>query len=209
MDVESLESADAIARAARRMNHLIQDLLDVTRLEASRLAITPSRIPAAQLAPDACDQQRALVASSGLELRRDLPEHLPDIRADRERLLQVFENLIGNAVKFATSGAITVGAALGEHDVLFWVSDEGPGISIEDQAHLFDRFWQARAAGRSGAGLGLPIVKGIVDAHGGRVWVESAPARGSTFFFTVPTAERSAVSTDFAQGRGEVGTTVA
>jgi signal transduction histidine kinase len=89
------------------------------------------------------------------------------------------------------------------------VSDEGPGISIEDQAHLFDRFWQARTTGRSGAGLGLPIVKGIVDAHGGRVWVESAPARGSTFFFTVPTAERSAASTDFAQGRGEVGTTVA
>ena len=196
MDVESRESADAIARAARRMNHLIQDLLDVTRLEANRLTIAPSRIPAAQLAADASDQQRGLVSSLGLELRLNMPERLPEVLADRERLLQVFDNLIGNAVKFAASGAITVGAAARDVDVLFWVADEGPGISAEDQAHLFDRFWQARAAGRGGAGLGLPIVKGIVDAHGGHVWVESAPQHGTTFFFTIPTAELSSTITE-------------
>lgn len=204
-DVESLESADAIADAARRMNHLIQDLLDVTRLEAGRLTIEPTRISAAQLAVEACSLQRALVSSFGLELRLELPEHLPDIWGDRERLLQVFENLIGNAVKFAKSGgSISVGAAPRDQDALFWVADKGPGISVEDQAHLFDRFWQARAAGRSGAGLGLPIVKGIVDAHGGHVWVESEPERGTTFFFTIPTAHVSPEVTETAQGRGGV-----
>jgi PAS domain S-box-containing protein len=187
---ESRESAEAITRAAQRMNHLIQDLMDVTRLEAGRLSIQPHAVSATQLAGDACELHRALASSCGLELRLNLPEQLPDVWADRERLLQVFDNLIANAVKFAASGgSITVGAASRDHDVLFWVADQGPGISFENQAHLFDRFWQAQAAGRSSAGLGLPIVKGIVDAHGGRVWVESAPDRGSTFFFTIPAAE--------------------
>ena len=114
-------------------------------------------------------------------------------------MLQVFDNLIGNAVKFAATGAITVGATARDHDVLFWVADNGPGISVEDQVHLFDRFWQARAAGRGGAGLGLPIVKGIVDAHGGHVWVESAPDRGTTFFVAIPTAELSNAVTDVSK----------
>ena len=76
-------------------------------------------------------------------------------------------------------------------EVLFWVADTGAGIAAEDVPHLFDRFWQARKAGRRGAGLGLPIVKGIVEAHSGRIWVESTPGEGSTFFFTIPTAARA------------------
>ena len=101
----------------------------------------------------------------------------------------MFDNLIGNAVKFtAPGGSITIGAAPRDAGVLFWVGDTGPGIAIEDQAHLFDRFWRAQHTKRAGAGLGLAIVKGIVEAHGGRVWVESAPARGSTFYFTIPAA---------------------
>jgi signal transduction histidine kinase len=75
--------------------------------------------------------------------------------------------------------------------VLFWVADTGAGIAAEDVPHVFDRFWQARRGGRRGAGLGLPIVKGIVEAHGGRIWVESAAGRGSTFFFTMPAAHRA------------------
>jgi signal transduction histidine kinase len=81
-----------------------------------------------------------------------------------------------------------VGAAQRNEDVLFWVADTGAGIAPEDLPHVFDRFWQARKAGRRGAGLGLPIVKGIVDAHGGRVWVKSTPGHGSVFFFTIPKA---------------------
>ena len=103
------------------------------------------------------------------------------------RILQVFENLLGNALKFtAPGGSVTVGAARQGSHVLFWVDDTGPGIATEDQPYVFDRFWRARPEKRSGAGLGLPIVKGIVEAHGGRIWVQSDPGRGSTFLFTIP-----------------------
>jgi len=107
--------------------------------------------------------------------------------SDRERLLQVFENLIGNALKFTEPGGrITVGAAPRAGEVVFWVEDTGAGIASDQLPHLFDRFWQAHKTGRRGAGLGLPIVKGIVEAHGGRISVKSAPGRGSRFVFTIP-----------------------
>ena len=179
----------AIERAVTRMNRLIQDLLDVTRMEAGRLTIEQARVPAARIAFEAVEAQRALAASASLDLRLDIPDDLPDILADHDRLLQVFENLIGNAIKFTERGSITVGAARREDAVLFWVIDTGPGIPLQDQPHLFDRFWQARAASRHGAGLGLPIVKGIVEAHRGRIWIESAPGQGSAFLFTIPMAD--------------------
>ena len=115
---------------------------------------------------------------------------LPDVWADRDRVLQVFENLIGNAVKFTKPGGrITAGAASRDREVLFWVADTGAGIDCEEMPHVFDRFWQAQKARRGGAGLGLQIVKGIVEAHGGRIWVESEVGVGTTFYFTLPTAE--------------------
>jgi signal transduction histidine kinase len=114
---------------------------------------------------------------------------IPDIWGDRDRLLQVFENLIGNAIKFTKPGGrITVGAASRDHQVIFRVADTGSGIAPENLPHVFDRFWQATRANRQGAGLGLPITKGIVEVHGGRIWVESTPNRGTTFSFTIPEA---------------------
>ena len=176
-----------IQRAARRMNRLIEDLLDVTRMEAGRLPLEPSRIPAADIAAEATETQRALALSRPVELRVEMPPRLPEIVADRNRLLQVFENLIGNAIKFTPAGGhVIVGGASDGRSVRYTVRDTGPGIAVEDQPHLFDRFWQARATKRAGAGLGLRIVKGIVEAHGGRVWVESTPGQGSTFFFEIP-----------------------
>jgi PAS domain S-box-containing protein len=189
-ELDSTQPAQQIERAVNRMNRLIDDLLDVTRIEAGRLTVERSRISAAQIAQHAGETQRALAASKSLEIRLDVPGNLCEILGDRDRLLQVFENLIGNAIRFApTGGTITVGAFRQDAAVRFWVSDTGPGIAIEDQPQLFDRFWQARTAKRGGgAGLGLPIVRGIVEAHGGRVWVESAPGSGSTFFFEIPVA---------------------
>lgn len=184
----SPKAVDAIERAANRMNRLIQDLLDVTRMEAGCLSVEQGRLHTVQVVSDALAAQKPLASSASLELRLDLAPDLPDVWADRDRLLQVLENLIGNALKFtAPGGRITVGAAPRDGEVLFRVADTGSGIAAEDLPHLFDRFWQARKTGRRGAGLGLPIVKGIVEAHGGRVWVESTPGRGSTFFFTIPT----------------------
>jgi PAS domain S-box-containing protein len=188
----SRKPVDRIERAASRMNRLIQDLLDVSRMEAGRLTLEPTRVSAAQLVGDAVEVETPLAASSSRELALDVAPGLPEVWADRDRLLQVFENLIGNALKFTKPGGrITVGAASGAGEVLFWVADTGPGIKADDLPHLFDRFWQARKAERSGAGLGLPIVKGIIEAHGGKVSVESTPGHGSTFYFTVPTVRRT------------------
>lgn len=188
------KAALAIERAATRMNRLIEDLLDVARIEAGRLSIEPSRVAAGQLVSDAAECQRALASSAAVELRIDAPEGLPEIWADRDRLLQVFENLVGNALRFTEpGGTVTLGAAQHDGGVVFRVADTGSGIAAEDLPHVFDRFWQARRPGRSGAGLGLAIVKGIVEAHGGNVWVESAPGRGSTFRFTIPAAPRASL----------------
>ncbi len=182
--------AELIARAAARMNRLIQDLLDVTRIESGQLHIARTRSSAAAVAAEAVDTQLALAASASIDLRLDVASELPEVWADRERLLQVFENLIGNAIKFTPSGGqIRVGAEQRDGEVLFWVKDTGTGISAEDLPHLFDRFWQAAAnAGRLGAGLGLPITKGIVEAHGGHIWAESTAGQGTRFYFSIPTA---------------------
>ncbi|HWO17492.1 MAG TPA: PAS domain S-box protein [Kofleriaceae bacterium] len=184
--------AEVIERCAKRMNRLIQDLLDVTQMEAGRLSVEHARVAAGELVDDIVEAHRPLAAAASLELHIDAARDLPDVWADRDRLQQVFENLIGNAIKFSGPGhAIRVGAAPREGEVLFWVADSGGGIASEDLPRVFDRFWQARRAGRHGAGLGLPIVKGIVEAHGGRIWVESAPGLGSTFFFAIPAAPRA------------------
>lgn len=189
----SHRSVETIRSSAKRMNRMIQDLLDVARFEAGRPSMDLDRLSPTEVAREAADLQKPIATESCLELALETAEQLPDIWGERDRLLQVFDNLIGNAIKFSASGGrITVGATPRDGAVLFWVADNGSGIAVDDVPHVFDRFWQAnRKDDRRGAGLGLPIVKGIVEAHGGRVWVESRPGRGSTFFFTVPTATGS------------------
>jgi signal transduction histidine kinase len=184
------EAGDDIDHAVNRMDRLIQDLIDVTRIEAGhRLSLGLERIDAAAVISDTLKAQTPLASSTALELRLDVAPDLPDIWADRQRLLQVFENLVGNAIKFTKpSGKITLTAAAREDEVLFSVADTGSGIAGYHLPRVFDRFWQAPQDKRPGAGLGLAIVKGIVDAHGGRIWVQSTPGQGSTFFFTIPMA---------------------
>lgn len=190
------EIMTSIERSARRMNRLIQDLLDTTRMEAGRFAIEKRRVDTRPLLVDAVDAQTPLAESDKLELRLETAPILPWLDGDRDRLLQVFENLVGNAMKFTEPGGrITVGAKSDDGAVLFWVSDTGHGVDPADLPHLFDRFWQGPQSGR-GAGLGLSIVKGIVEAHGGRVWAESAPSLGTTFFFTIPATTRLEESND-------------
>jgi PAS domain S-box-containing protein len=188
-ELRSLKPLEVIHRAATRMNHLIQDLLDVALMEAGQLTIEQTRQSAGGLIVEEVDMQRPLASSSSLELRIEVEPDVPEVWADRDRLLQVLENLIGNAIKFTKAGGrITVGAASRDDEVVFWVADTGSGIASENLGRVFDRFWQASRAGRLGAGLGLPISKGIVEAHGGRIWVESTAGSGSTFFFTIPIA---------------------
>jgi len=185
---------DLISRAAMRMNQLIQGLLDVSLIEAGQLQLKGERVRTADLVRQAVELQMPLASSSGLTIRVDLTHTADDLWGSHERLEDVFENLIGNAIKFTEAGGlITVGAASRDQDVLFSVADTGCGIPPESLPHVFDRFWQAvPRAGRLGAGLGLAITKGIIEAHGGRIWVESTAGRGSTFFFTIPKAPSDA-----------------
>jgi len=185
----SRKPAETIQRAAKRMSRLIEDILDVSRMEGGRLSVEPARVPTAQLVSDAVEAQAPLASSLSIDLRLDVETSVADVWADRDRVVQVFENLIGNAVKFTRPGGrITAGAASHGAEVVFWVKDTGAGISAEDMTHVFDRFWQARKARRAGAGLGLQIVKSIIEAHHGRIWVESDVGVGTTFYFALPTA---------------------
>ena len=138
---------------------------------------------------EACSSLRPLAAEKGIELVCAVGDGCPPVNADRDRLLQVLSNLVGNAIKFtAEGGRITLRTEPMSREVRFVVADTGMGIVPEHLPHLFDRFWQANRAHRQGAGLGLAIAKGIVEAHGGRILVESTPGQGTTFFFTIPAA---------------------
>jgi len=175
-----------IHRAATRMNRLIQDLLDVSLMELGKLSLQKECLSATDLVVDSVESQKALAAAS-VDLRIDVASDIPDVWGDRDRLLQVFENLIGNALKFSTPGArITVGATSRAREVVFWVADTGCGIAADALPHVFEQFWQATRGDHRGAGLGLTIVKGIVEAHQGHVWVESTLGRGTTFYFVIP-----------------------
>jgi PAS domain S-box-containing protein len=183
------KKAESILRSAQRINRLIGDLLDVTLIEAGQMSVQQERLSARQLLLESVDAQRPLVASGSLDLQLQLEDGLPEIWGDQHRLMQVLQNLIGNAIKFTPPGGrIVVGAARRPGEVLFWVADTGCGISPEGLPCVFDRFWQAQKGAHRGAGLGLPITRGIVEAHGGHIWVESTLGRGSIFFFTIPEA---------------------
>ena len=179
-----------MANSVDWMERLIQDLLDVASIEAGRLRLDRQILDATTSFDEAASLAHSLADRSGLEVRATRPAELPSVLADRDRVLQVFANLVGNAVKFTPrGGSITLSAATADHYVLFSVSDTGPGIDELERDRLFDRYWQAQRLGRrGGAGLGLAISHGIVDAHGGEIRVESQPGEGSTFTFTLPVA---------------------
>lgn len=180
-----------ITRSAKRLNSLIQDLLDVATIEAGQLTVEHEPVSVPQLARDVVESQSPLADAAKLQLHVDIGDDVPDIRGDRNRLLRVFDNLISNAIKFTPEGGrVAVSADVKDGDVVFAIADTGSGIEPENLAHIFDRFWQAATrARRLGAGLGLPITKGIVEAHAGRIWVESVLGQGSKFFFSIPVAQ--------------------
>jgi PAS domain S-box-containing protein len=180
------EMLDRIRNQADRIDRLIQDLLDVTKIDAGQLGLERSPILPEELVDDALLAHRQIASAAAVALSRDVQAGLPEIDIDRGRIAQVFDNVIGNALKFTQAGGhVTVGAALNANDIVFSVRDTGVGMDTESLTHVFDHLWQARAD-RRGIGLGLAIAKSIVEAHGGRIWAESTVGQGSTFFFTVP-----------------------
>jgi signal transduction histidine kinase len=199
---EDREQVETIEASAKRMSRLIEDLLDVTRLEGGkRLPIEPMTVSPAELLDEAANLFRAQASVASVTITYDADSAMPPVRADRHRVMQVMSNLIGNSMKFTPAGGrISVCAKLVGEEVLFSTSDTGPGIPREHLGHIFNPYWQAKRTERLGAGLGLPIAKGIVEAHGGRIWVESEPGRGTDFYFTLPVDTEALTST---AGSGE------
>ena len=186
---EMTDYATVIRQAAEQMDALISDLLDVTRVEAGRLKVNARASNTEELLSDALRTLAPVAAEKSISLRLTAPDDIPDVLADGERVRQAISNLIGNAVKFSPPGSeIMVRVAVHDQEVLLSISDRGSGMTPEQLSHAFDRFWQSSRTDRQGAGLGLAITKGIVDAHGGRIWAESKPDAGSTFYFTLPIA---------------------
>jgi len=193
--IEKLAPDDEGARSLVRtivsstewMNRLIEDLLDVARVEAGRLNLDRHPQDLVRVISEATVMLEPLITEKSLTLHEDLPDHLPSANVDARRVVQVLENLVSNAVKHtAPGGEIRIRAEPANGEIRISVRDTGCGIPGENLPHLFDRFWQARGARRGGAGLGLAIAKGIVEAHGGRIWVESELGSGSTFGFSLP-----------------------
>ena len=177
---------ELIKRATGRGNALIQDLLDVSRIESGTLAVEASLTSAAGLLSDAVAELEPLVAAKKLRFEHAWIGEDAEVPADRGRIAQVFSNLVGNAVKFTPAGGVvSVTGKRAGAKVEFGVRNSGPGIAPDHIPHLFNRFWKATKASRTGAGLGLFIVKGIVESHGGTVSVESSPENGTSFCFSL------------------------
>jgi PAS domain S-box-containing protein len=190
-DIPALDvprTIQVVRRAVDRMTRLIADLLDVAKLEGGqKLAIEPQRLDLKTVVGETCDGLAAEAERKLQHLTCEVADDVPPVNGDRHRLIQVLSNLVGNALKFTGEGGqVTVSARREDDHAVVSVKDTGPGIPPENLANVFNPYWQARQTARLGAGLGLAIAKGIVEAHGGRIWATSTPGTGSTFSFTLP-----------------------
>lgn len=184
---EAARYGERIKHAAEAMSSLIQDLLDLAQMDAGHLTLRSEPCDTAVLLADALELLESQAAAKSIRVRTEIDGDCGRVLCERARVLRVFSNLVGNAIKFSPAGAsIVLRAARDGGQVRFEVRDVGPGIPGEAVAHVFDRYWQARKTADLGHGLGLSIAKGIVETHGGRIWVQSAPGAGSSFFFTLP-----------------------
>ena len=176
-----------IKNSVDRMHQLVGDLLDFAKIESGTFSVDLHAAQLSEVIHPILDGTKLLVESKNLTLNTNIPDQLPEIAVDINRLGQAFTNLLSNAIKFTPqNGSITISVQPLENEVQVAITDTGPGISDENLHRVFDRFWQAKNTKKLGSGLGLSIAKGIIDAHGGKIWVESQLGQGSTFKFTVP-----------------------
>ncbi|MFW5924806.1 MAG: ATP-binding protein [Myxococcota bacterium] len=174
-----------IGRSVARMERLLDDLMDAARIDAGRLSVEPQPLDLGRVVALALEGLRPRCAAKGVDVAAEVPGGLR-VFADEHRFYQVLSNLVGNALRHTTAGGrIRVRAEPADDAVQLTVADTGAGIDPEHQHHLFERYWQSGAE-RGSAGLGLFICRGIVEAHGGRIWVESQIGEGTCFHFTLP-----------------------
>ena len=185
---------EIIVREGKRLSELIDDVLDISKMEAGRVDWESERIDPAALVDQAIEVTAGLFTDDRIALERQVEDDLPELVGDRARLLQVIINLISNAVKFTSAGSVQVSAARGPDGVRISVSDTGIGVPVDQRDTIFEKFRQARdtlAEKPRGTGLGLPICKHIVEHHGGRIWIEDAEGGGTRFSFVIPRAQLS------------------
>jgi signal transduction histidine kinase len=181
------EQIAIIRRAAAGMQRLLGDLLDVSAVESGSFSIELAPVSLGSLLHEITGMMGSHAEARGQRIECRVEPELPEVPADRHRLAQVLSNLVGNAVKFTPEGGrLTLSAEATDGEVIVAVRDTGPGIPADDLPHIFDRFWHTSRVRRGGAGLGLAISKGIVEAHGGRIWATCPPEGGSVFSFALP-----------------------
>jgi signal transduction histidine kinase len=213
LDADTREYLSIIALNADRLITLINDILDVTRIETDRVELKPDLCPMQEVIGQVAVSLQPQLDEHGHHLALDLEPHLPPVWADHGRMVQILSNLVSNAIKYTLEpGEIAVRARYVQQTealppaaskdqilpcVMVSVQDTGLGIAPEDQPNLFKRFFRANTEATrliGGTGLGLTIVKSFVEMHGGQIWFESAPGKGSTFHFTVPVVERQSLA---------------
>jgi two-component system, chemotaxis family, sensor kinase Cph1 len=187
--VDTQKASDRILRSAKRMAVLLGDLRAIERIQVHRFAVEPRAEGAGSMVEEAVELIRSVAEEKHVAIHHAAIAPELRVNADRDRVLQVFSNLLGNAVRFTPSGgSVDVGVEALHAEVCFAIRDTGPGIAADQVTRVFERGWHAPPTEGGGTGLGLYICKGIVEAHGGRIWVESRPGAGSTFSFTLPVA---------------------
>jgi signal transduction histidine kinase/CheY-like chemotaxis protein len=186
-----IDNLNVVVSEGERLTKLIDDVLDLAKIEAGKFTWNTTSVTVADVIERAIAATASLFEAKKLNLVRDIEPDLPTVNGDQDRLIQVVINLISNAVKFTDSGSITCSARLRDNELLVGVTDSGIGIAAGDHHKVFEKFKQVGDTltdKPKGTGLGLPICKEIVEYHGGRIWVESEPGKGSTFWFTLPAA---------------------
>lgn len=201
MSEENRDLLQDIQHASERMQRLILDLLDAARLEHAELAVDRKPLDPNPLLRQICRMYEQISKQRSMQIDCDLHLPLPTIYADHDRILQVFDNLIGNAIKFSPDGErIAIRSAVEQDHLRFYVCDRGAGIRPEVRERLFTRFWQASETAHMGSGLGLTIAKGIVEAHGGEIGVTAGDGGvGSIFWFTIPRYASDGVGESFSR----------
>jgi signal transduction histidine kinase len=185
----TLARATKIQQSTKHMTRLLGDLVDVASIEAGRFGVVPDTSDAKALVRDTLEAFRPAASAKGISLALAAADGVLLAKYDQDRILQVLANLLSNAIKFTGDrGSIAVHVESIGTEVRFSVADTGAGVEPDHLESIFERFWQVTRGDRRGLGLGLFISKCIVEAHGGRIWAESALGRGSTFYFTVPGA---------------------
>lgn len=188
-----------ILSEGERITSLINDVLDISKLESGKAIWNFSEISLEEVITNAYKALSSLFEQKGIPCYIEVPPELPVVLGDKERLIQVVINLLSNALKFTERGYVKCKARFNGNEIIVSVEDTGIGIPDEEKERIFEKFKQVGDLIRGkpkGTGLGLPISKQIVEAHGGKIWVESEVGKGSTFYFTIPLKKKEEGSED-------------